>query len=84
MSYNISLCKTRSLRKNDEWDNMNMIPYALAMKIITYVILCIQLDMPYALKKTYIYLIDYSEGHWIFIDNILKYFRSTREMLLDL
>ena len=73
MSYNISLSKIQRLRTIDERDNVSMIPYALAMRIITYVILCIQLDMSYALSEAYGFLRNLSESHMRFMNSIFMY-----------
>ena len=48
-----------------------------------YAMLCIRLDVSYALSVTSIYKSDPSEGHWVAVKNILKYLRRTKDVLLD-
>ena len=61
---------------------MSMIPYALAIGIIMYAMLCTRLDVSYVLRVTSRYRFDLGEGHWVTIKNILNYLRRTKEIFL--
>jgi hypothetical protein len=61
---------------------MRVIPYALAIGSIMYVMLCTRSDVSYALSATSRYQSNYGEAHWIIVKNILKYLRRTKEAFL--
>ena len=61
---------------------MTMIPYASAIGSIMYVVLCTRPNVSYALRVTSRYQMDPSEGHWVAINNILKYLRKTKDVFL--
>jgi hypothetical protein len=51
---------------------MRVIPYALAIGSIMYVMLCTRSDVSYALSATSRYQSNYGEAHWIIVKNILS------------
>jgi hypothetical protein len=61
---------------------MRVIPYATAIGSIMYAILCMRIDVSYALSATRMYQSNYSEAHWTIVRNILKYLRRTKEVFL--
>jgi hypothetical protein len=61
---------------------MTNIPYAFAIGSIMYVMLCIRLNVSYALNATSRYKSNLSKDHWIAVTNILKYLRITKDALL--
>ena len=50
ITHGITLLKSMCPRTRDERTRMNMIPYALATESIMYAMLCIGLDVSYALS----------------------------------
>ena len=82
MSHGISLSKTQCPMTQDERDRMSKIPYASAIGSIMYAILCIRLDVSYALSTTSRYQSDPGESHWTVVKNILKYLRRTKDAFL--
>ena len=44
--------------------------------------ICIFLDVSYALSMTNIYQSNPGEGHWIVVKNILKYLKRTKDLFL--
>jgi hypothetical protein len=61
---------------------MIMVPYALAVRSIIYIMLCTRPNMSYELSMTSIYQKDLGEDHWTAIKNILKYLRRNKDMIL--
>ena len=54
----------------------------MAIGSIMYVMLCMRLDVAYALSICSRYQANPGERHWIIVKNILKYLRRTKEMFL--
>ena len=61
---------------------MSMIPYAPAIGLIMYAMLCTRPNVSYALSVTSRYQSDPGMGHWVAIKNILKYLRRTKDVFL--
>jgi tRNA C32,U32 (ribose-2'-O)-methylase TrmJ len=61
---------------------MRASPYASAIGSISYAMLCMRLDVSYALSATSRYPSNYGDTHWIIIKNILKYLRRTKKVFL--
>jgi hypothetical protein len=47
-----------------------------------YIMLCTRLDMSYALSMTSKYQKDHGEDHWTTVNNIFKYLRRTKDLIL--
>ena len=78
MTHRITLSKSMCSKKEDERTRMSIIPYYSTIGSIMYDMICIRLDVSYALSITNIYQSDPGEGHWVAIKNILKYLRMTK------
>jgi hypothetical protein len=61
---------------------MKAIFYALAIGSIMYTMLCMCLDVSYALSAMNRYHLNYGEAHWTIVKNILKYLRRTKKAFL--
>src|SRR4051812_34092396 len=61
---------------------MSVIPYASAVGSIMYAMICIRLDISYALSVVRRYQADPGEIHWTTAKNILKYLRRTKDLFL--
>jgi hypothetical protein len=82
MSHGITLSKKQCPSTPYEQERMSVIPYALAIGSILYIVLCTCLDASYALSVTSRYQSNYGEAHWKIVKNILKYLRRTKEVFL--
>src|SRR3954466_13245316 len=82
MSHGIKLSKTQCPSTTDERERMSRIPYASAIGSIMYAMICTRPDVSYALSVTSRYQADPGEGHWTAVNNILKYLRRTKDVLL--
>jgi hypothetical protein len=82
MSHVITLSKKQCPLEPDEQERMRVIPYALAIESIMYAMLCMRLDVSYALSAKSRYQSNYSDTHWTIVKNILKYLRRTKEVFL--
>ena len=80
--HGISLSMSMSLKTPEERANMDMIPYALAIGSIIYVMLCTKPVIAYALSLTNRYQADPGLEHWKAVKCILKYLRRTKDFLL--
>ena len=69
-------------KTQDEMTHMSMTPYASAIGSIMYVMLCTRPDVSFSLRVMSIYQLDPSEGYKVAVKNILKYLRSTKDVLL--
>ena len=63
MTHGITFLKSMCLKTLDERTNMSLIPYALSIGSIMYVMICTRLDVLYALSVTRRYRLNPSEGH---------------------
>ena len=61
---------------------MNAIPYASAIRSIMYAMLCTRPNVAYALSVASRYQSNPGEAHWVATNNILKYFRRTKDKFL--
>ncbi|XP_031280217.1 secreted RxLR effector protein 161-like [Pistacia vera] len=66
----------------EERDKIGGIPYALAVASIMYAMLCIRIDVSYALRIYSRYQSNLGETHWTTVKNILKYLKRTKGMFL--
>jgi hypothetical protein len=82
MSHGITLRKKQCPMDLDEQERMRVISYTLAIGSILYAIICMHPDVSYALSATSRYQSNYGDAHWTIVKNILKYLRSTMEVLL--
>ena len=69
-------------KTQDEMTHKSMTPYASAIGSIMYVMLCTRPDVSFSLRVMSIYQLDPSEGYRVAVKNILKYLRSTKDVLL--
>ncbi|KAK8557982.1 hypothetical protein V6N13_050332 [Hibiscus sabdariffa] len=65
-----------------ERERMSQIPYASAIGSIMYAMICTRPDLSYALSMTSQYQENPGEGHWIAVNNILKYLIRTKDAFL--
>ena len=56
--------------------------YASTIGSIMYAMVCTHPDVSYALSATSIYQANPGESHWAAVKNILKYLKSTKDMVL--
>ena len=82
MSHGVHLSKDMSPKTQEEKEHMSRIPYTSTIGSIMYVMLCIWLDVSYALSITSRYQANLGEKHWMAVKNILKYLRRTKDMFL--
>ena len=82
MSHGIHLSKAMGQKTQDKRDKMSQAPFASTIGSIMYVMLCMRLDVAYALSICGRYQADPGEKHWIAVKNILKYLRRTKEMFV--
>ena len=61
---------------------MSRVPYASAIGLIMYAMICTRPDVSYALSMVSRYQENPGLSHWTVVKNILKYLRNTKEMLL--
>ena len=61
---------------------MNKISYDLVIRPIMYAMLCTRLDVSHTLSVTSRYQVILREGHWTVVKNILKYLKSTKDVIL--
>ena len=82
MSHGIHLNKTQCPRTVDERERMSKVLYASAIGSIMYAMIITRPDFSYALSVTSRYKSDPDESHWTAVQNILKYFRRTKNAFL--
>jgi adenylate kinase family enzyme len=78
----ISLSVSLSVSGHASREKMKMVPYALTVESIMYAILCTRPDVSYVLNMTSRYQKNLEEDHWTTVKNILKYLRSTKNLIL--
>ena len=61
---------------------MSRVPYASAIGSIMYAMICMCLDVSYALSVTSRYQSNPSDAHWVAVKNILKYLWRTKDQFL--
>jgi hypothetical protein len=61
---------------------MSKVPYASAIGSIIYAMIGTRPDVSYALSAMSKYQSDPGESHWTVVENILKYFRRTKDVFL--
>ena len=61
---------------------MRGIPYASAVEILMYAMLCTRPDICFAVGMVSRYQSDPGEEHWIAVKHIFKYLRRTRDYML--
>jgi tRNA C32,U32 (ribose-2'-O)-methylase TrmJ len=59
-----------------------VISYASAIGSIMYAMLCMCIDIFYALSATSRYQSNYGEAYWTIVKNILNYLRRTKKVFL--
>ena len=79
--HGIKLNKTQCPRTPDELRNMKKILHASAIGSIMHDILCTRQEVSLALSRTSKYQSNLGEKHWITVENILMYFKSTKGYL---
>jgi hypothetical protein len=82
MSHEITLSKKQCPSTPDEQERMSVIPYASAIGSIMYTMLCMHLDVSYALSTMRRNQSNYGGAHWTIVKNILKYLRRTKKAFL--
>jgi hypothetical protein len=82
MSHGISLSESQCPTTREQREKMTMVPYALAVRSIIYIMLCTRPDMSYELSMTSRYQKDLEEDHWTAVKNIVKYLRRNKDMIL--
>ena len=82
MRHGISLSTSMSPKTPEERANMDMIPYALIIGSIMYVMLCTRPDIEHVLSVKSRYQADPGLEHWKAVKCILKYLRKTKDLLL--
>ena len=82
MTHLITLSRSMCPKTQDERSHMSMILYASATGSIMYAMLCTKPDISYALSVTSKYQSDHSKGHWVVVNNILKYLRRIKDLFL--
>jgi hypothetical protein len=82
MSHGITLSKKQCPTDPDDQERMRAIPYASAIESIMYAMICMRLDVSYALSVMSKYQSNYGDTHWTIVKNILKYLRRTNEAFL--
>ncbi|KAK8680799.1 hypothetical protein V6N13_109737 [Hibiscus sabdariffa] len=80
MTHGISLSKEMCPSTSQERERMSQIPYASAIGSIMYAMICTCPDLSYALSMTSQYLANPGEGHWVAVENILKYLRRAKDV----
>ena len=76
------LSKSMCPKTQEERDNMSRIPYASAIGLIMYSMLCTRPDVSFSLSIASRFQANYGEEHWTAVKNILKYLRRTKDMFL--
>ena len=84
MSHGVSLSKEVCLKTKDERNEMNQISLASVFWSIMYVMICTRSDVSYDLSICSRYQADLGDGHWIAVENILKYLRQTKDIFFSL
>jgi hypothetical protein len=82
ISHGITLSKNQCPSTAIEQERMRTIPYASAIRSIMYTMLCMHLDVSYALSTMRRNQSNYGGAHWTIVKNILKYLRRTKKAFL--
>ncbi|KAJ9538963.1 hypothetical protein OSB04_031696 [Centaurea solstitialis] len=82
MQHGIVLSKAQCPISSEDQDKMKSVPYASAIGLIMYAMLCTRTDVAYSISVTSRYQQNLGEAHWVAVKNILKYMRRTKEMFL--
>ena len=77
-----SLSSNQRPRTEAEIERMRGIPYASTVGSLMYAMLCIKLDIFFAMGMVSRYQSDTGEEHWIAVKHILKYLRRMRDYML--
>ncbi|KAJ9541609.1 hypothetical protein OSB04_028115 [Centaurea solstitialis] len=81
----IKIYRNRSRRLiglSQKQDKMKSVPYAFAIGLIMYAMLCTRPDVAYLVSVTSRYQQNPGEAYWVAVKNILKYMRRTKKMFL--
>ncbi|KAJ9556254.1 hypothetical protein OSB04_010868 [Centaurea solstitialis] len=82
MQHGIVLSKTQCPVSSQDQDKIKSVPYASAIGLIMYAMLCTRPDVAYSVSVTSRYQQNPGEPHWVAVKNILKYLRRTKDMFL--
>ncbi|KAK8584146.1 hypothetical protein V6N12_068394 [Hibiscus sabdariffa] len=82
LRHGISLSKEMYPSTSQERERMSRVPYASAIGLIMYAMICTRPDLSYALSMTSRYQANPGESHWVAVKNILKYLRRTKDVFL--
>ncbi|GJZ70831.1 hypothetical protein Tco_0634682 [Tanacetum coccineum] len=82
LHHGIKISKDLCPKTNEELDRMSRVPYASAVGSIMYVMTCTRPDVSFALSMVSRHQQNLGEGHWIAVNNILKYLRNTKDRFL--
>jgi hypothetical protein len=82
MSHGVTLSDTQCASTPDEQERMSRVSYASAIGSIMYAMICMRLDVSYALSVTSRYQSNPCDAHWVAVKNILKYLRITKDQFL--
>ncbi|GJX05479.1 hypothetical protein Tco_0191395 [Tanacetum coccineum] len=82
LHHGIKISKDLCPKTDDELDKMSRVPYASAIGSIMYTMTCTRPDVLFALSMVSRHQQNLSEGHWTAVNNILRYLRNTKDMLL--
>ena len=82
LRHDIHLSKKMCPDTPEEIQCMSKIPYALAIEIPLYVMLCRRPDIALAVSVMSRYQANLDEEHWITVKNIFKYLRRTKDLML--
>ncbi|XP_031266312.1 secreted RxLR effector protein 161-like [Pistacia vera] len=81
--HGLYLSKDMSPKTDQERQQMRNIPYASAVGSLMYVMLCIRLDIAYAISAASRYQSNPGEKHWLVVKTIFKYLRMTKDLILS-
>ena len=82
MSQGIHLSNKMSPKTSEKRERMAIIPYASAVELIMYAMLCTKPDVAYALGIVSRFQENPREDHWKAVKNILKFLRRTKDIFL--
>ena len=80
--HEIHLSKEQSPKTSEEKELMSKKPYASAIEILMYAVLCNKLDICYVVGIVSRYKSDPRVKHWIVVKHILKYLKRTKDYML--
>ena len=79
IDHEIFLSKRDCLKIPQKREHMSRISYALTVKSIMYVMICMRSDVAYSLGVVSRHQSDPDENHWKIVKIILKYLRNTKD-----